>query len=161
MIQKATFKYLMQQIESRHSIKYMYIHVYSQNIGQHLMCSRMDEWIKNMQWNIIQPQKEGDSDTCYNMDEPQDNMLSKISPSQKDKYTVWFHLDRVSENETVSRSIMSDSVTPIGCSPLGSLSMGFSRQEYWSGLPFPSPGCLTDPGIEPRSPNITGRFFTI
>ena len=33
-----------------------------------------------------------------------------------------------------------------------SLSMGFSRQEYWSGLPFPSPGALPDPGIEPRSP---------
>ena len=31
-------------------------------------------------------------------------------------------------------------------------SMGFSRQEYWSGLPFPSPGILPDPGIEPRSP---------
>ena len=31
-------------------------------------------------------------------------------------------------------------------------SMGFSRQEYWSGLPFPSPGDLPDPGIEPRSP---------
>ena len=31
------------------------------------------------------------------------------------------------------------------------LSMGFSRQEYWSGLPFPSPGDLPDPGIEPGS----------
>ena len=31
-------------------------------------------------------------------------------------------------------------------------SMGFSRQEYWSGLPFPSPGDLPDPGIEPRPP---------
>ena len=34
------------------------------------------------------------------------------------------------------------------------LSMGFSRQEYWSGLPFPSPGDLPDPGIEPRSPTL-------
>ena len=33
----------------------------------------------------------------------------------------------------------------------GSLSMEFSRQEYWSGLPFPSPGDLSDPGIEPGS----------
>ena len=32
--------------------------------------------------------------------------------------------------------------------------MGFSRQEYWSGLPFPSPGELPDPGIEPRSPAL-------
>ena len=34
------------------------------------------------------------------------------------------------------------------------LSMGFSRQEYWSGLPFPSPGDLPDPGIEPESPAL-------
>ena len=33
-------------------------------------------------------------------------------------------------------------------------SMGFSRQEYWSGLPFPSPGDLPDSGIEPRSPAL-------
>ena len=34
------------------------------------------------------------------------------------------------------------------------LSMGFSRQEYWSGLPFSSPGDLLNPGIEPRSPTL-------
>ena len=34
------------------------------------------------------------------------------------------------------------------------LSMGFSRQEYWCRLPFPSPGDLPDPGIEPRSPTL-------
>ena len=34
------------------------------------------------------------------------------------------------------------------------LSMGYPRQEYWSGLPFPSPGDLLDPGIEPRSPGL-------
>ena len=32
--------------------------------------------------------------------------------------------------------------------------MGFSREEYWSGLPFPSPGDLPNPGIEPRSPTL-------
>ena len=40
-----------------------------------------------------------------------------------------------------------------------SLSMGFSRQEYWSGLPFPPPGDLLDAGIEPTSPALTGEFF--
>ena len=39
------------------------------------------------------------------------------------------------------------------------LSMGFSRQEYWSGFPCPSPGHLPDPGIEP-SPALAGGFFT-
>ena len=41
--------------------------------------------------------------------------------------------------------------------------MGFSRQEYWSGLPCPSPGDLPDPGVEPTSltsPELAGRFFT-
>ena len=41
--------------------------------------------------------------------------------------------------------------------------MGFSRQEYWSGLPYASPGDLPEPGIEPTfltSPALAGRFFT-
>ena len=51
------------------------------------------------------------------------------------------------------------------CDPLddslpGSSSMGFSRQEYWSGLPFPSPGDLPKPGIKSVSPALTGRFLT-
>ena len=40
------------------------------------------------------------------------------------------------------------------------LSMRFSRQEYWSGLPFPSPGDLPDPGIEPRSPALESDALT-
>ena len=39
------------------------------------------------------------------------------------------------------------------------LSMGFSRQEYWTGLSFPSPGDLPNPGIKPWSPALVGRFF--
>ena len=40
-------------------------------------------------------------------------------------------------------------------------SMEFSRQEYWSGLPFPSPGDLPDPGFETRVSHIAGRGFTV
>ena len=40
------------------------------------------------------------------------------------------------------------------------LSMGFSRQEYWSGLAFPSPEDLSKPGIRPVSPTLSGEFFT-
>ena len=40
------------------------------------------------------------------------------------------------------------------------LSMGFPRKEYWSGLPFPSPEDLSDPGTEPTSPALVGGFFT-
>ena len=41
--------------------------------------------------------------------------------------------------------------------------MGFSRQDYWRGLPFPSPGDLLNPGLEPvslKSPTLAGGFFT-
>ena len=50
---------------------------------------------------------------------------------------------------------------PMDCSPPGSsLSMVFFRQEYWNGLPFPLPGDLPDPGMEPASPALAGGFFT-
>ena len=39
--------------------------------------------------------------------------------------------------------------------------MRISRQEYWSGLPFPSPGDLPNPGMEPASPTLTGGLFTV
>ena len=45
-------------------------------------------------------------------------------------------------------------VTPWNVACQAPLSMGFSRQKYWSGLLFPSPGDLPDPGIEPRSPAL-------
>ena len=48
----------------------------------------------------------------------------------------------------------STPVTPWTVARQAPLSMGFSRQEYWSGLPFPSPGNLPDPGIKPRSPAL-------
>ena len=46
---------------------------------------------------------------------------------------------------------MSDSCDPMDCAHQAPLSMGFSRQEYWSGLAFPSPGDLPGLGIKPRS----------
>ena len=49
---------------------------------------------------------------------------------------------------------------PMDCSPQLLLSMGFSRQEYWSGLPFPTPGDLSNPGIEPESPAISSVQFS-
>ena len=53
------------------------------------------------------------------------------------------------ESGSVSCSVMSDSLQPGLLCP-----QGFSRQEYWSGLPCPSPGDLPDPGIKPRSPAL-------
>ena len=53
-----------------------------------------------------------------------------------------------------SRSVMSDSWTPWTVASQAPLSMGFSRQKYWNGLPFPSPGDLPDPGIKHGSPAL-------
>ena len=50
--------------------------------------------------------------------------------------------------------------TPWTVAYQASPSMGFSRQEYWSGLPFPSPGDLPDPGIEPGSPSFQADALT-
>ena len=52
------------------------------------------------------------------------------------------------------------SVTPWTIAYQASPSMGFSRQEYWSGLPFPSPGDLPNPGIEPGSPALEADALT-
>ena len=51
-------------------------------------------------------------------------------------------------------------VTPWTVACQDPLFLGFFRQEYWSGLPFPSSGYLPDPGIEPASPELAGGFFT-
>ena len=63
----------------------------------------------------------------------------------------------------LSRSIVSDSATPWAVAPQSSLSVEFSRQEDWSGLPFHLPGNLPGPGIEsvsPVCPALAGGFFT-
>ena len=50
--------------------------------------------------------------------------------------------------------------TPWTAAHQGPLSMGFSRQEYWSGVPFPSPGDLPDPGIKPGSPPLQADWLS-
>ena len=58
-------------------------------------------------------------------------------------------------------SVVSNSLQPCGQAPL---SMGFSRQEYWGGLPWPPPEALNDPGMEPVSLSslaLADRFFTM
>ena len=60
----------------------------------------------------------------------------------------------------LSCPVASDSLQPRALLRTRPLSEGFPRQEYWSGLPFPSPGDLPDPGMEPTSPAWAGRFFT-
>ena len=76
-----------------------------------------------------------------------------IQPSKITRQTCWYSyelLDEQSESEVVR-------LCPTLCNPMecslhqAPPSMGFSRQEYWTGLPFPFPGNLPNPGMEPRS----------
>ena len=64
------------------------------------------------------------------------------------------------KSEGLVCSVISDSLPPHVMAQQAPLFMGFPRQEYWEGLPFPSPGDLPHPGMEPRSPALAGRFFT-
>ena len=56
---------------------------------------------------------------------------------------------------------MSDSFVTPWASPPGSYAMEFPKLEYWSGLPFPSPGSLPNPGIEHVPPALAGEFFPL
>ena len=78
--------------------------------------------------------------------------------------------DRVSAVKTLDdavmtgaalRSVVPDSfATPCTGARQAPMSMEFSSQEYWSGLPFPPPGDLPNPGTEPTSSALAGGFFT-
>ena len=73
--------------------------------------------------------------------------LVKNSPAMQEKVKV----------KSLSRVRLF--VTPWTAASQAPPSMGFSRQEYWSELPFPSPGDLPDPGIKPGSPALQADFL--
>ena len=82
-----------------------------------------------------------------------------ISRNEQD----YFLNDKLCVRVCVSLSVMSDSLRCHGLyiALQASLSMEFSRQEYWSGLSFPSPGNFPDPGVKLGSPALPGDIFTI
>ena len=69
-------------------------------------------------------------------------------------------LDVLPERNVCKERVVSDTVTPWTVAHQAALSMGFSREEYWSGLPFPPPVGLPDPGIKLTPPVLAGGFFT-
>ena len=92
------------------------------------------------------------------------NQLPLDTDGGKDFMKRWVYLIR-SISGLVNRIVKSLSrvrifVTLWTVAYQASPSMGFSRQEYWSGLPFPSPGDFPDPGIEPRSPALEADALT-
>ena len=99
--------------------------------------------------------------SCFLYD-PKDvgNLISGSSVFSKSSLNIWelsFHILLKPRLKTFEHYLASMSLScvwlliPWTVACQASLSMGFSRQKYWSGLPFPSPGDLPDPGIEPRS----------
>ena len=83
-------------------------------------------------------------------------LRSELYCSQLYPWTFW--------SKRSSHSVMSNSLQHHGAAPEAPLSMGSSRQGYWSGLPFPPPQDLPHPGTEPTSfvsPALAGKFFTI
>ena len=81
--------------------------------------------------------------------------------------TIWYRLYRDSKNYNtllhgvgLVAKLCPTLATPWAVAFQAPLFMGFSRQEYWSGFPFPPPGDIPNPGIKPRVSCIAGTFLT-
>ena len=98
----------------------------------------------------------------------------ETSPSRKIKGTPWrVYMGKPFQAEElacgaktslcvcVNHSVISDSVIPWTVACQVPLSMEFSRPEYWSGLPFPPPGDLSHPRIQPGSPTLQADYFPL
>ena len=89
-------------------------------------------------------------------------MEHKNSTTDKIKFTMSSIQSQITRARVCAQSCLTLCNT-MDCSLPGSYVHGISRQEYWSGLPFPSPGDLPDSGIEPTSlvsPALAGKFLT-
>ena len=103
--------------------------------------------------------KESDANRAYTATNAQCNFpIETSSPTAnlgKYFHFKFYHLGFVTKSESVSCSVVSDSSeTPRSVACQAPLSMEFSRQEYWSGMSFPFPGDLPDPGIKPGCPAL-------
>ena len=86
------------------------------------------------------------------------SVVTFLGPIFFRRWHEWYTHCYISNVKSLSRVWLF--VTPWTVAYKAPLSMEFSRQEYWSGLPFPSPGDFPDLGIEPVSPALAGGFFT-
>ena len=85
-----------------------------------------------------------------------------LTAAEKRKSVSWNSYRRASCTGVFSRSVMSDSAAPWTVDCQNPLPVKFSRQEYWSGVPFPTPEDLPNPGIYPSTapPALASGFFT-
>ena len=89
------------------------------------------------------------------------NSQNSLEKEQREKSHI-FSVSKLIGGGLVAK-LCPSFATPWTVAHQAPLSMGFSRQEYWSGLSFPPPGDLPDPGMEPTSlmcPALAGGFFT-
>ena len=100
-------------------------------------------------WTLREHRKETNSLTAIRL-QPLPTKSPKEAQDVKDT-GYWSH---IAERGSTSRAVMSDSAFPWTAARQAPLSTEFSRQEYWSGLPLPSPGDLPDLGIKPGSPAL-------
>ena len=99
-------------------------------------------------------------ETACNVEDPSSIPGSRRSPGEGIGYPLqysWASL--VAKFSSVAQSCPT-LCDPLDCSLPGSSAWGFSRQEYWRGLPCPSPRDFPNPGIDPRSPTFQTGFFT-
>ena len=121
-----------------------------------------------LQFNSILTLLPGESVRSHRLRTQGDKTASTSDANRKSKLLSVLLTDQLSircSHDPIlvfSRSVVSDSVTPRTIAQQAPLSMGFTRQEYWSGLPLLSPGDLLDPQIEPKSlmsPALGSRVF--
>ena len=87
--------------------------------------------------------------SCYFRKHSIFNELSRIQITNPARLYVQFTLSNNEDLLLLVTQLCLTVCNPMNSSPSGSPTMEFSKQEYWSGLPFPSPGDLPNPGIEP------------
>ena len=115
-------------------------------------------WLQPWNWKTFAPWKKSYDQPRQHIKKQRHYFANKGSSSQSYGFLLFMY---GCESWTIKKA---ESVRSLGCARLfeipwmathqAPLSMGFSRQGYWSGLPFPSPGDLPNPRIEPRSPAL-------
>ena len=87
-------------------------------------------------------------------------LQSSCLENPRDGRAWWADIYGVIQSRTRLKQLSSSSSSSRSIAHQAPLSMGFPSQEYWNGLPFPSPGDFSNPGTEPTSTALEGEFFT-